>query len=325
MTSLSDPSRASRRDRRKAQTVVDAGYAAGRLTAADRTLRTQRIEAAQTRGDLAMITRDVLGSATPAVATDAGAPAHPPAAPQPAESGQVPASPTAASLGNAIDPTLLESMKVRTSHRAATLARAVTVSGNLRKVVIAIVLVVAGLIGLCAFGIVGTVVFSAIEGVKEVQREISSSAPSSEAATDSTGSPAAGLHTAAGWRAFVAAVKKESGTSEVYDAVIYPEYAAVALVAEDGAERRVFREGSFLDSFRVHTEATGSPVDLARIEPEVISKLPQTTADRLGVAKPTDPYMIINALPSDPRILVYIQANGGSQYRIYELDGTPVD
>lgn len=200
-----------------------------------------------------------------------------------------------------------------------------SVSGNLRKVVLAIVLVVAGLIGLCAFGIVGTVVYSAINGVKEVQREIASSTPSSEGATESPGSRAAGLHTAAGWRAFVAAVKKESGTSEVYDAVIYPEYAAVALVSGDGADRRVFRDGGFLDSFRVHTEASGSPVDLARIEPEVISKLPQMTADRLGVDKATDPYMIINALPSEPRILVYVQANGGSQYRIYELDGTPVD
>ena len=81
MTSLSDPSRASRRDRRKAQAAIDAGYAAGRLTAADRTLRTQRIEAAQTRGDLAMITRDVLSPATPVVVTDTGQPAQSPTVP----------------------------------------------------------------------------------------------------------------------------------------------------------------------------------------------------------------------------------------------------
>ena len=334
MTSLSDPSRASRRDRRKAQKAVDAAYAAGHLTAADRTLRTQRIEAAQTRGDLTMITRDVLG---PAAAAAAGNMELPPPTPTAASQPGDPAPPTGGaptpSLGSAIDPAVLESMTVRTSHRATTssaatpaaLARAVTVTGSLRKVVIAIVLVVAALIGLCVLGIVGTVVYSAISGVKEVQREIASSAPSNTVPTDSTTtSRAAGLHTAAGWRAFVAAVKAESGTTEVYDAVVYPEYAAVALVSGDGADRRVFRDGAFLGSFQVRTEAMGNRVDLAQIEPEVISRLPRMTADRLGVATATESYLIINALPSEPRILVYLQANGGSQYRSYALDGTPV-
>src|SRR5690349_18683265 len=102
MTSLSDPSRASRRDRRKAQKAIDAGYAAGRLTAADRTLRAQRIEAAQTRGDLAMITRDVVSAATPAAAADVPLAAQPPSVPQPSEPAPPPASPAGASLGSAI-------------------------------------------------------------------------------------------------------------------------------------------------------------------------------------------------------------------------------
>ena len=330
MTSLSDPSRASRRDRRKAQAAIDAGYAAGRLTAADRTLRTQRIEAAQTRGDLTMITRDLTSPAAPVAAPETvpemeqhGQPAQTPQPP-------VMEPPPTPSLGSAIDPTLLEAMRVKPTHRSTSstvsstgsASRTVSVSPNARKVLIVIALVVAGMIGLCALGIVGVVV-SAINGANDGPRTTATSAPSADVTADST-TAAAGLHTSAGWRAFVTAVKAESGTSRVYDAVVYPEYAAVALVSGDGAERRVFRDGAFLDSFRVHTEASGSPVDLADIDPDVFARLPQTTADRLGVDKPTDAYMIINALPSDPRIIVYIQANGSSQYRIYELDGTPV-
>lgn len=318
---MSDPSRASRRDRRKAQTAIDAGYAAGRLTAADRTLRTQRVEAAQTRGDLAMITRDLASPAAPMTVQEAGQRAAAPQAPA------APASPPTPSLGSAIDPTLLESMRVKPTHRStsstAASSRTVSVSSNVRKVVIVVALIVAGMIGLCALGVVGVVV-SAINGANDGPRTPATSTPSGDVTTGST-TAAAGLHTSAGWRAFVTAVKAESGTSRVYDAVVYPEYAAVALVSGDGADRRVFRDGAFLDSFRVHTAASGSPVDLAQIEPDVFARLPQTTADRLGVDKPTDAYMIINALPSDPRIIVYIQANGSSQYRIYELDGTPVE
>lgn len=56
---LSDPSGAGRGDRRKARQLVDAAYAGGRISAADRTLRVERIDAAATRGDLAMVVRDL--------------------------------------------------------------------------------------------------------------------------------------------------------------------------------------------------------------------------------------------------------------------------
>ena len=178
MTSLSDPSRVSRRDRRKAQKAIDAGYAAGRLTAADRTLRTLRIEAAQTRGDLAMITRDLASPTTPATApaTVQQGPPGPPGPPgQPAPTPQPPATPPTPSLGSAIDPTLLEAMRVKPTHRSTSStasssmgssSRIVSVSPNARKVLIVIALVVAGLIGLCALGIVGVVV-SAINGAND--------------------------------------------------------------------------------------------------------------------------------------------------------------
>jgi hypothetical protein len=121
----------------------------------------------------------------------------------------------------------------------------------------------------------------------------------------------------------VAAVREESGTTEVYDAVVYPEYASVGLVSDDGVERKVFRDGRFLDSFRVRTPATGNRVDLAAIDPDTIARLPQITAERLGVDDPGQAYVIVHALQKEPQIIVYIQTEGNSQYRVYGLDGNP--
>jgi hypothetical protein len=305
VSSLSDPSRASRRDRRRAQKVIDAAYAAGRLTAADRALRTQRVEAAHTVGDLVMITRDL-------------------------RAGSVTATEASPALGSAIDPSVLESMRVRpaastTSAGAHASTRIVTMPKGMRRFVAIAVASVVGLTLLCGLGIVGMVVstFNASDN----GRPTPTTSPSSQVAeTRDASEPASGdasLYSADGWRAFVSAVRAESGTTEVYDAVVYPEYAAVALVSGDRAERRVFRDGDFLESFRALTPATGNRVDLAAITPEVIARLPELTADRLGVDDPTGTYMIINALPTDPRISVYVESEGGSQYRTYALDGTP--
>lgn len=303
VTSLSDPSRAGRRDRRKAQKSVDAAYAGGQLSAADRALRTQRIEAAQTKGELAMITRDLAAPPPPQPAGEA-APKHA-------------ATP---SLGSALDPAVLESMRVKSTHSTS-----MTAAPALRRIAVIVIIVVAGMVLVCGLGVVGVVV-SAISGAGDPPAGTTTATPSADITTGAvTAGPGEGLHSAGGWRSFVAAVQSESGTTEVYDAVVYPEYAAVALVSGDGTERRVFRDGAFLDSFRVQTEAVGGRVDLAQIEPDVIAGLPQATADQLGVDTPTDAYLIINALPTEPRIIVYVQANGSSQYRMYTLDGTPVE
>ena len=59
MTDISDPSGAGRGDRRQARRSVDEAYAAGRISAVDRSLRMEQIDAASTRGDLAMVVRDL--------------------------------------------------------------------------------------------------------------------------------------------------------------------------------------------------------------------------------------------------------------------------
>lgn len=95
MSDISDPGGAGRRDRSAARRTVDDAYAAGRISAVDRSLRMEQIDAASTRGDLAMVVRDLTARA----ADPSPAPQSPDAWPaQPATS---PTDPGATSTGPA--------------------------------------------------------------------------------------------------------------------------------------------------------------------------------------------------------------------------------
>jgi hypothetical protein len=83
VSDLSDPSSAGRGDRRRARKAVDAAYAEGRITAADRALRLEQIDAAATRGDLAMVLRDLEGRVAPTTSTTSNAAPVPTAPPRP--------------------------------------------------------------------------------------------------------------------------------------------------------------------------------------------------------------------------------------------------
>lgn len=77
LVDVSDPHGAGRGDRRRALRLVDEAYAAGRISAVDRGLRVEQVEAASTRGDLAMVVRDLVRPETPPQAVDPSAAAQP--------------------------------------------------------------------------------------------------------------------------------------------------------------------------------------------------------------------------------------------------------
>jgi len=274
-------------------------------------MRTQRVEAAHTRGDLAMITRDLAG------------------APDPEE--------TSPSLGSAIDPQVLRSMQVGGTYQGvpgSSSTPTINLSGLVnagRKIRIVIVVVVVVFVGFCGLGL--TVFIPAfVDGFKSG----SSTSPTAVATDASTtapffpddGSSGAGavtnLHTAAGWKDLVKAIQDESGSTSVYDLVVYPTYASVGLDGGKSIERRLYRDGAWQDSFNVRTPIVGSPIDLREVDPQLIERLPDDAAQRLGVEDPTGTYLIVNAIVSDPKIMVYVQSDGGSQYQSYSLSGVPL-
>ena len=309
MDAISDPGRPSRRDRRRAQKLVDTAVAEHRLTAADRALRTQRIEAAHTRGDLAMITRDLV-------------------------------APSSTNLGRALDQTAMSSWGAgstsRTPHGSFTTAGSGTptidLSGVGRKVRLFVLIAVGGMLTSCLVGLVAFVpavlrairdaeVSPVISSTDAAPRPIESATPG---APSRPGVEAAGLHTSAGWTQLVEAIAAESGTTRVYDLVAYPQYASVGLDGDGAVERRFYRDGDWQESVSMRMAATGSLIDLAEIDADVIARLPQQAARAVGVSQPTGTYLIVNDFAGAPRIMVYVQSEAESQYRAYRLDGTPI-
>lgn len=278
VTSLSDPSRASRGDRRQAQARVDAAFAAGQLTSADHQLRSQRIAAAQTAGDLVGLVRDL---------------------------------PLEASLGSAIDPTVLASMRTGTTTGSGPKpAATIDVSGKARTVRLVIVCVVVGMLLFCGLGI-ATVVFGTVGAMRGGATDgphpvRTPPAPTSSPSIGGRATTAAtALLTPAGWRSLVTAVETEFRTTSVYQAVVYPDYAVVTVVADGGQRSAVYRDGQFVSAPVVGTAPGTGRIDLAEVDPSVFA---QST------------YVVIHAVPDGGQVIAY----DGSTYRVYALDGTRI-
>ena len=311
MSDISDPGRAGRRDRKRAQKLIDAAFAAGRLTAADRALRTQRVDSAHTKGDLAVLVRDLKradGAAPAAAATTAMSPST---TTQPTDPT---AGPGATSLGSAIPPDQLRAMLKGKIGSAATINMSESMRSALsgdtvrtvRRVVLATVI---GFLLLCGLG-AGAIVYAIFNGVDEIGD--SSSSPT----------PTVNLQTAKGWSQLVAAVDKETGTSRVYDAVVYPEYASINAVMDEGAMRYVYRNGTFQLFNSPVTAVTHDPVDLADFDADLVEGLPDRTGKLQGMPDYDSAYFIVNRQSGEPAIMVYLQQQGKlARWSIYDLDG----
>jgi hypothetical protein len=277
------------------------------------------VDSAHTKGDLAVLLRDLdrlegTAAAAAAAAGTSAAPTEPTASP--------PSPPTTAgqSLGSAIPPDQLAAMSNGDAARVIRLGESVRTAltgDNVRKVRRIFLIVVVGFIVLCGLGIFGIV--GAI--VNEVNHAVSpGDSPGSEPGVATTSS--VNLQTATGWSELVAAIDKETGTSRVYDAVVYPEYASINAVADEGAMRYVYRNGSFQLFNSPVTPAQGRPIDLADIDPKLVERLPERTAKRQGMPEFDSAYLIITRTTGQPTILVYVQQSGRlSRWSIYDLDG----
>ena len=201
----------------------------------------------------------------------------------------------------------------------------IDLSGVGRRVRLFILLAVGGVFLSCVLGILALVI-PAVVGFNGDVNFSTTEAPSASVTDEPQQPPeaSASLHTAAGWTALVDAIERESGTTEVYDLVVYPTYASVGLDDKDAIERRLFRDGGWQQGFSARTPINGSLVDLGEIDPKTVARLPGQTARNVGVAEPTGTYIIVNAYAGAPRIMVYVQSGGESQYRAYRLDGTAI-
>ena len=185
-------------------------------------------------------------------------------------------------------------------------------SGDTVRTVRRVVLItIVGFLLLCGLG-VGGIVYALFTGVDQGGGPSSTSTPASSV----------NLQTAKGWTQLVAAIDKETGTSRVYDAVVYPEYASINAVVDEGAMRYVYRGGAFQLFNSPVTAATHEPVDLADIDADLVEGLPDRTAKEQNMPDYDSAYLIVNRQSGEPAIMVYLQQQGKlSRWSIYDLDG----
>ena len=315
MSDISDPGKAGRGDRKRAQKLIDSAYAGGRLTAADRALRTERVASARTKGDLAVLTRDLNRAETAAPRVTPPPVVTPPSqASSPSQSTPT----TSGSLGSAIPPEQLSAMRTIGSARTIQLSetmRSALSGDNVRRIRRIVLIIVIGFIVLCGLGITG-VVTAIVNQVDQVRDSTS---------TDSTPTANINLQTAKGWSGLVAAIDKKTGSTRVYDVVVYRDYASVNSVADEGAIRLFYRNGAFQDVSTLVTPASGEPVDLADVDADLMAGLPDEAAKRLDFADPDSAYLIVSASSGKPTISVYLQKSGRlARWMIFDLDGKPV-
>lgn len=179
---------------------------------------------------------------------------------------------------------------------------------TVRRVVLIVVIAFVVMCGLGIAAIVGLI-------VSGVDQAMDSPEPSSSI----------NLQTAEGWTELVDAVEEETGTSRVYDAVVYPEYASMNAVVDEGAMRYVYRNGAFQLFNSPVTPAVGDPVDLADIDADMVAMLPDQTAERHAMPEYESVYLIVRAVTGQPTISVYVQQTGRpSRWTVYDLDGDVV-
>jgi hypothetical protein len=308
VSDISDPGRPGRGDRKRAQKLIDAAYAAGQLSAADRARRMERVESAYTKGDLAVIVRDL---GRPGVVPSAG--------PTPAQPTATSASSGQPSLGSAIPKDQFDALlKKRGKPQTVKIADSVrTLSGDgVRRVRRIALILIVGFFILSALGV------AAVVGIAFTQVD---DAIDSATEAGSTPTSSLNLQTPKGWVEWVTAVKAETGTTRVYDAVVYPEYAAINAMVDEGAMRYVYRNGAFQMTNSSVTAATSEPVDLAGIDAEMVAELPDQTAERQKMPDYDSAYMIVNRWSGSPSIMVYLQQAGKlSRWSIYDFDGKVV-
>lgn len=126
-----------------------------------------------------------------------------------------------------------------------------------------------------------------------------------------------------GYAALVSAVEAQTGSTEAFDAVLYPEYAVVSLPVDGGSKRyeSFYWDGSSLAASSKGT-ASGPRFDLIRVAPSVLVDLVDQV-QRL-IEEPTSWYAIVRA-PDADRAMIWAYASNEYSETAYlgaRRDGT---
>lgn len=315
-------------DRSRASAIVEAAHKSGRIIAADRDLRLDRIRSASSAQDLDLVIRDLPGGAG-AIAVGASYSSAPTmstaSTTSPADLASMPpprTSPHATphATPGATPPWPLVNYGPPTDSGTSQFTATVGSAGRKIGGIIAVIVVVSVIAP-----VVGTIIalFSA-------SQSFTSEGPFSEPADEQTYSPGVdpgadgvNLFTVTGMDQLVAAIDAEFDSTEIFSAVLYPRYAVVSVPEKpNGTRYRMFRwDGRTLSVTPSKSTSDGPRIDLAALDAAVLLDLMDHNLARMDDENLW--YAVIDSLGSDqPRLAVYASNEyGESVYTLADLDG----
>ncbi len=284
-------------DRDAAIALVRNAAAAGRITSLDRDHRIRELQHADTAAEIDVHIRDLRLPSDPhgagmAAATSAPVASSTPATyPPPPQSGGSYGDPAAMPQGGQQLPQWVRQAQVSSQSANKTAKRGLVAGCVFVVLMMAVPVVVAGFM------------FVSLTDIGED----SSGGPTviAEPVTQSAESL-----TPRGYRDLVAALQEETGSTEVFRAVLYPDYASVdvAVDATTGRYRSWYWNGDLRETGSPNTTSSGR-VDLADIDPRVFARLLKR-AER-GVEDPTARYLIIQGSTGSQPATLMAYANNG--------------
>ena len=286
-------------DRSQAISLVEAALKSGRIVQADHDMRLDQIKNASSPQEIDLVVRDLQPQA--AVAAAAAAPTV--AAGAPPATGQQP-WPLVNYGPNQGQPVEL-----------TALAGAGKKIGGIIAVVVLISVIVP---------IAGVII--ALVSARDTFEDINFGEPVDETTYlpgQEPGEHGVNVHTIDGFADLVAAVEEESGSTQVFSAVMYPRYAVVYVPEQTTGKRYryYYWDGRSLDPNDSKSTSDNPRIDLAALDATVMIDLLEQVRSR--VEDPTSWYVSVDSIPTDgPRLSVYASNEyGEGAYIIASLTG----
>lgn len=335
--------RASDAARQAAIQTVREALASGRIIQADHDIRVDQIRNARTMQDIDLQLRDlVMRSAGPSATFGAGAAAvfsagndaaflghqhdAPQVNPQAAQPSVQPAAQPPAGQFPTVNYGPPTAASVDPSEALAQLAERATAATSRKSV--------RGVIGLAILGavivpIVGSIIaFTAsmksftvpdfgLDEPVDQETYLPGEPPSDEGVN---------VHTKAGYRALVDALRDETGSTYVFRAVLYPDYAILDVPAgQDNRYQSYYWNGRELSAQTIKGARQEPQFDLSLVKPRQIIRMLDTVRGRMDDARSW--YVIIGGAFGDVGTTISAYASSEfseSTYVIQTLDGTVV-
>lgn len=288
-------------DRSQAISLVQAALASGRIVQADHDMRLEQLKRAQNDQEVDLVVRDLQMSVPTAVGAATATPvASAPTAGQPWP--LVNYGPGQGQTAGAVD-----------------LSQAAKSGGKWVGGIIGLVVLISVIVPIAGV-VIGLV------SARDTFDNFEFATPTDETTYlpgQAPGENGVNVHTIGGFEELVAAVVEETGSTEVFDATLYPRYAVLSIPEGPTGKRyrSYYWDGRTLVANDFKSTTDDPRLDIAEVDPGVFITLLEDVRGR--IEDPTSWYVNIDSATEGPQISVYASNEyGEGAYVLATLDGT---